>query len=243
MAFGNLLQGVPFTLNALLIPTYEGSFWGLLNPYALLCGLVSLAMVVTQGATWLQMKTKDALKERASFIAEKSAIVTSGSFVLAGVFIPFIDGYVITSDIFTQAPSNPLNKTVISESGAWLNNFMIYPWLCLAPLLGIVMPILSLFASRKARHGFAFLASSLAIAGIILTAGFALFPFVMPSSLEPSHSLTMWDSTSSERTLQIMTGVAFVMVPVILSYTIWCYYKMFGRLDEQFIEDNKTSLY
>ncbi len=243
VAFGNLLQGVPFTLNALLIPTYEGSFWGLLNPYALLCGLVSLAMVVTQGATWLQMKTKDALKERASFIAEKSAIVTSGSFVLAGVFIPFIDGYVITSDIFTQAPSNPLNKTVISESGAWLNNFMIYPWLCLAPLLGIVMPILSLFASRKARHGFAFLASSLAIAGIILTAGFALFPFVMPSSLEPSHSLTMWDSTSSERTLQIMTGVAFVMVPVILSYTIWCYYKMFGRLDEQFIEDNKTSLY
>lgn len=65
----------------------------------------------------------------------------------------------------------------------------------------------------------------------------------MPSSLEPSHSLTMWDSTSSELTLQIMTGVAAIFVPIILSYTAWSYYKMYGRLDEQYIEDNKNSLY
>lgn len=105
------------------------------------------------------------------------------------------------------------------------------------------MPLLAALASRFERGGFAFLFSSLAIAGVILTAGFAMFPFVMPSSLVPSHSLTMWDATSSELTLNIMTGVAFVMVPIILGYTIWCYYKMFGRLDSKFIEENKNSLY
>ncbi len=62
----------------------------------------------------------------------------------------------------------------------------------------------------------------------------------MPSDLMPSHSLTMWDATSSELTLNLMTGVAFVMVPIILGYTSWTYYKMFGRLDDQYIEDNKT---
>jgi len=83
----------------------------------------------------------------------------------------------------------------------------------------------------------------LANAGVIFTAGFAMFPFIMPSSLVPSNSLTMWDSTSSELTLNLMTVVAFVMVPIILGYTTWTYYKMFGRLDSKFIEENKNSLY
>jgi cytochrome d ubiquinol oxidase subunit II len=98
-------------------------------------------------------------------------------------------------------------------------------------------------ASRLERGGFAFLFSSLSNAGVILTAGFAMFPFVMPSSLNPDHSLTMWDSTASELTLGLMTAVAAVMVPVILGYTTWTYYKMFGRLDKKHIEDNDVSAY
>ncbi|MEQ1428581.1 cytochrome d ubiquinol oxidase subunit II, partial [Salmonella enterica] len=87
-------------------------------------------------------------------------------------------------------------------------------------------PLLAVLASRFEKCALAFLVSSLGNAGIILTAGFAMFPFVMPSDLVPSHSLTMWDATSSELTLNLMTGVAFVMVPIILSYTVWSYYKM-----------------
>ncbi len=87
------------------------------------------------------------------------------------------------------------------------------------------------------------MASSLTVAGIIFTAGFAMFPFVMPSSLAPSHSLTIWDATSSQLTMEIITVIAFVMVPVILGYTTWTYYKMFGRLDTKYIEENKTSAY
>lgn len=243
VAFGNLLQGVPFELSDILIPTYKGTFFGLLNPFALLCGLVSLFMIVTQGATWLQMKTTDALHVRARNVAQISAVLTAVCFALAGFWAQSIEGFVITSQIVTDAVSNPLNKEVVTLTGALFNNYEAYPVLWTAPLLAVVMPLLAALASRFERGGFAFLFSSLAIAGVILTAGFAMFPFVMPSSLVPSHSLTMWDATSSELTLNIMTGVAFVMVPIILGYTIWCYYKMFGRLDSKFIEENKNSLY
>lgn len=243
VAFGNLLQGVPFEFNDLLIPSYQGHFFGLLNPFALLCGLVSLAMILTQGAAWLQMKTKDALYARANKVAYFAALTTAVLFVVAGIWVMNIEGYLVTSDIVKDATSNPLHKDVVLEMGAWAQNFKAQPVLWALPALGVLMSVLAAVASKFHRVGWAFLCSSLAIAGVILTAGFAMFPFVMPSSLTPNHSLTLWDATSSELTLNIMTGVAIVMVPIILGYTSWCYYKMFGRLDEKFIEDNKSSLY
>ncbi len=243
VAFGNLLQGVPFQLSELLIPTYTGSFFGLLNPFALLCGLVSSAMILTQGATYLQMKTCDELRERSSNTAVITALVTAVLFAVGGVWAQFIEGYSIVGNLDIAGPSNPLNKEVVRESGALFANFKEYPILWAAPVLGVVMQLLTAAFSKLHRPGLAFTTSSLSMAGIILTFGFALFPFIMPSSIMPSHSLTVWDATSSELTLNIMTGVAFVMVPIVLSYTIWTYYKLFGRLDNKYIEDNKTSLY
>ncbi|OOE95668.1 cytochrome d ubiquinol oxidase subunit II [Salinivibrio sp. IB643] len=243
VAFGNLLQGVPFQLSDLLIPTYTGGFFALLNPFALVCGLVSLFMVVLQGATWLQMKTTDALHVRARNVAQLCALLTTVLFVAAGFWVQNLEGFVVVSEAANQAASNPLAKEVAVQSGAWMHNYQAMPILWLAPVVGAVMPLLALLASRVERGGWAFLFSSLAIAGVILTAGIAMFPFVMPSSTFPSHSLTMWDATSSELTLSIMTIVAAIFVPIILAYTLWCYIKMFGRLDAQYIEDNKHSLY
>ncbi|MCG7586607.1 cytochrome d ubiquinol oxidase subunit II, partial [Photobacterium sp. OFAV2-7] len=243
VAFGNLLQGVPFELSDLLIPTYTGSFFALLNPFALLCGIVSILMITTQGAAYLQMKTSDAIRERARRVAMITSIGTAVCFAVAGFWAQSIEGYVITSEIMTNAPSNPLTKEVMRQSGALFANFDAYPLLWIAPALAVFMPLLTLLASRANSGVLAFITSSLTMAGVILTAGFALFPFIMPSSSVPNHSLTMWDATSSELTLNIMTGVAAVMVPIILAYTSWCYYKMFGRLDNKYIEDNKTSLY
>lgn len=243
VAFGNLLQGVPFSLNDFLMPSYKGSFFGLLNPFALLCGVISLGVFLMMGTTWLQMKTTDAVYERARKLAMILSLAVAVLFVLAGMWIQFIDGYVITSQIDTFAASNPLNKEVVRETGAWMNNFYNYPLLWAAPALAVVMPLLTALLSKLERNGLAFLTSSLTAAGVILTAGFTMFPFVMPSALNPDHSLTMWDSTSSELTLQIMTVVAAVFVPIILSYTAWSYYKMFGRLDDSYIEENKNSLY
>ncbi|MDV5170556.1 cytochrome d ubiquinol oxidase subunit II [Photobacterium rosenbergii] len=243
VAFGNLMQGVPFELNEFLIPTYKGSFFGLLNPFALLCGIVSILMITTQGAAYLQMKTTDAIRERARRVAMLTSVGTAVCFAIAGIWAQSIEGYIVTSEIATNAPSNPLTKEVMRQSGALFANFDAYPLLWIAPALAVAMPVLTVLCSRANRGALAFITSSLTMAGVILTAGFALFPFIMPSSLVPNHSLTMWDATSSELTLNIMTGVAAVMVPIILAYTSWCYYKMFGRLDTQYIEDNKNSLY
>lgn len=243
VVFGNLLQGVPFNLDEFLIPTYHGSFFGLLNPFALLCGVISLLMFLLQGTTWLQMKTTHKLRAKSRRLSQVLGLVLTVAFVGAGFWIQHIDGYVITSVMNHSADSDPLGKTVIREAGAWMTNFHTYPKLWAAPLLGVLMPLFAVLASRFNKSGLAFLASSLANAGVIATAGIAMFPFVMPSSLDPSHSLTMWDATSSKLTMQIITMVAFVMVPVIVAYTSWTYYKMFGRVDEQYIEQNKTSAY
>src|SRR5690606_10094946 len=87
--------------------------------------------------------------------------------------------------------------------------------------------------SKLGRSGWAFVCSSLSMAGIIFTAGGSLFPFMLPSSADPSMSLTVWDASSSETTLLIMFVVALIFVPIILAYTAWSFWTMRGRIREQ----------
>ncbi|MPY24969.1 cytochrome d ubiquinol oxidase subunit II [Shewanella psychropiezotolerans] len=244
VAFGNLLQGVPFNFDEYLRATYHGGFFGLLNPFGIIAGLICVSMFMMQGATWLQMKTESDLRARSANAAQVLALLLFVLFGAAGVWlVNGIDGYVITSALDTYGVSDPTMKTVAVESGAWLANYDKYPVTMMFPVLGLLMPLLVIVASRLNRSGFAFLFSSLAIAAVILTCGAAMFPFVMPSSLEPNVSLTMWDATASETSLTVMTWAAIIFIPIVLSYTIYTYYKMFGRLSRSFIEDNKTSLY
>ena len=244
IAFGNLLQGVPFELNELSQVTYTGSFFALLNPFALLCGVLSLAMLVTHGANWLQMKTTAELRNRARAITQIGALVTLITFVLAGVWLSFKEGYVVTSVLDHFAPSSPASgKEVAVEVGAWFKNFNETPALWIFPALVVIGALLNVVASKANRCGFAFFFSVLTMAGVIITAAVSMFPFVMPSSTHPAQSLLMWDATSSELTLTLMFYLALVFVTISLLYTIWSYYKMFGRLDESFVEENKNSLY
>jgi len=244
VAFGNLLQGVPFELNELSQVTYTGSFFALLNPFALLCGMLSLAMLVTHGANWLQMKTTAELRNRARAITQIGALVTLITFVLAGVWLSFKEGYVVTSVLDHFAPSSPASgKEVAVEVGAWFKNFNETPALWIFPALVVIGALLNVVASKANRCGFAFFFSVLTMAGVIITAAVSMFPFVMPSSTHPAQSLLMWDATSSELTLTLMFYLALVFVSISLLYTIWSYYKMFGRLDESFVEDNKNTLY
>ncbi|CAQ85054.1 MULTISPECIES: cytochrome d ubiquinol oxidase subunit II [Photorhabdus] len=244
VAFGNLLQGVPFNVDSQLRLSYAGSFFGLLNPYGLLAGVISLMMIVTQGATYLQMRTTGELRLRSRVATYICALVTMVAFLLAGVWLIYgIDGYIVTGGLDTMAQSNPLHKEVSHQAGAWLTNFNNYSWLWTLPALGVVAPLLTMLMTRMNKAGWAFLFSSLTVTCIILTCGVTMFPFVMPSITDPNVSLTMWDATSSLMTLRVMFVVALIFVPIILGYTIWCYYKMFGRLDKSFIEDNKHSLY
>ncbi|MCG9558057.1 cytochrome d ubiquinol oxidase subunit II [Vibrio kanaloae] len=243
VAFGNLMQGLPFSLNSLLMVEYHGSFVDLINPFAILCGFVGLLMALLQGSAWLMMKTTDALYNKARFVAQASAILVASLMAIGGIAISQIDGYLIVGELNHCAVSNPLNKQAIVETGAWLTNFETYPWMWFAPIGSVLIPLLAMVSARLKWDALAFASSSLTNACIILTAGFSIFPFIIPSSVNPSHSLTLWDSTSSELTLNIMTGVAFVMVPIILCYTAFSYRTMFGRLDSEYVERNGHSLY
>lgn len=244
VAFGNLLLGVPFHIDEYLRLYYTGSLFQLLNPFGLLAGIVSLTMLVTQGATYLQMRTTGELHLRTRAASQISALVMMVCFLIAGVWlVKGIDGFVVTSALDTAGQSNPLRKTVAHQAGAWLLNYNKMPGLWAIPALGVILPLLTILFSRINKGALAFVSSSLTIACVILTAGITMFPFVMPSSTTPDASLTMWDATSSLLTLKVMTVVACIFVPIILIYTSWAYYKMFGRLDKTYIENNKHSLY
>ncbi|MEC9263304.1 MAG: cytochrome d ubiquinol oxidase subunit II [Pseudomonadota bacterium] len=231
VAFGNLLLGVPFELDGNLKATYTGSFFGLLTPFALVAGLVSVAMILNHGATWLQMKTDSFIEVRARAVSVVLSLATVVLFILVGLWVAFgLDGFVVTSTVDTLATSNPLKKEVAVEAGAWMANYSKYPWMVVAPLIGIGAGLACAFFSKAGRGGWAFVSSALMMTGIILTAGFSMFPFLMPSTTMPVASLTVWDATSSEMTLKIMFGVACVFVPIVLSYTAYGFYVMRGRI-------------
>ncbi|CAM3536540.1 cytochrome d ubiquinol oxidase subunit II [Parendozoicomonas haliclonae] len=243
VAFGNLFQGYGYDMDQYLRTSFQEGFWELLNPFALLCGVVSLSMILMQGATWLNLRTSGDVQVRSTGVARILAVVVIIAFAAAGIWLAKMPGYVITSAIDTAGAANPLNKTVaFGEIGAWFNNYTLYPETMLAPVIAFAGALGVLLLVNK-MPALSFVCSSLCNAGVIATAGLSLFPFIMPSSTDPNVSLTIWDATSSQFTLGIMTFVALVFVPLILAYTTWCFYKMWGRVDADHIEANTHSLY
>ena len=244
VAVGNVLLGVPFRLGSDLRIFYDGTFFGLLTPFALLCGLVSLAMLIMHGASWLTFKTEGEVAVRASRLGFIAALVTTVLFALAGVWIAMgINGYEITSAINKTGPSNPLLKTADVAQGAWLANFKAAPVLWLLPALGLLLPLVSAMGMRARREWLALLSSGLAIACIILTVGAAMFPMILPSSVDPRFSLTVWDSSSSHVTLFIMLVCALIFMPIILAYTSWVYHILRGKVDPMAIIEGRSHSY
>jgi cytochrome d ubiquinol oxidase subunit II len=240
VAFGNLLQGVPFTFDDMLRPYYGGSFFGLLNPFALLTGVVSLAMLVMHGAVYLQMRTEGAIAQRARGAARIFSIIFIAAFILAGIWQAYGGfGYRIVALPDPGASFSPLAKTVEKAAGAWMTNYTAHPWMWLAPALAVGGGFLALLMSG----GGAFVFSATALAGTILTAGFAMFPFVMPSSTFPSASLTAYDAVSSHRTLNLMFAAVVLFLPVVLLYTGWVYRVLRGKVTEKRIQEETHSAY
>ena len=244
VAFGNLFQGVPFSFDDHLVSTYSGSFWALLNPFALLCGVVSTAMITFHGAIYLVHRTQGEIQWRALRAAGFFGGLMVLSFIAAGVWLWMgIPGYVIQSAVEGGALPNPLAKTVVREAGAWFANYRAYPATLLLPALGIVGVFAAQALARSGRSMAAFWASALAIVGVIGTAGAALFPFIMPSSLDPRASLTVWDSVSSRLTLNIMLWATLIFMPIIILYTSWAYRVMGGKVTAAYVRENSHSAY
>lgn len=243
IAFGNLLQGVPFQFDAYLVSRYSGSFWQLLNPFALLCGVVSSAMLTMHGGVYLAHRTEGVLQRRAIRGALGAALVMVLGFVAAGLWLPAIEGYRISSAIDGGALPDVLGKTVVREAGAWLANYGRQPLLWLLPALGVGGAALAALLLVRRRTLAAFVASSLSVTGVIATAGASMFPFVMPSSSMPNASLTVWDSVSSHLSLAIMFWAALFFMPLIILYTGWAYRVMRGKVTAAHIEANQHSAY
>jgi cytochrome d ubiquinol oxidase subunit II len=244
VAFGNLFLGVPFQFDETLRMTYSGSFFGLLMPFPLLCGVVSLALIVTQGAHFLILRTTGEVAERARKAAMAFNVILIATFALAGIWLAAgIPGYVVSGGLNPNGPSNPLAKDVVQQAGAWLANYARYPATILIPVIAFAAMFAGLWAAIKRKGGVAFVASSLACAGVIGTAGVSLFPFVLPSSSHPKSSLTLWDATSSQNTLGIMLVVVVIFLPIVVLYTSWAYRVMRGKVTSEFVESNSKSVY
>ncbi|WP_234086555.1 cytochrome d ubiquinol oxidase subunit II [Azonexus sp. R2A61] len=244
VAFGNLFQGVPFHFADNLMPYYTGSFWALLNPFALLCGVVSTAMITFHGAIYLMHRTEGAVQRRT-----QTAMLIFGSLLLlafsaAGIWLwQGIDGFAIVSTVDPAALPNPLDKEVIRQPGAWLANYDKYPATLLLPALAYAGTLAAMLLAVNRATLAAFVASSLAIVGVIGTAGASLFPFVMPSSTDLRSGLTVWDSVSSQLTLNIMLWVTLIFMPLIIAYTGWAYKVMAGKVTAAYIRENDHAAY
>ena len=231
VAVGNVPQGMPFRLDDDLRAFYEGSFLGLFTPFTLLCGLLSVATLVTHGAAWLAIKAEEGpVRERARLF---------GSIAAPAIILLFAVGYLfaargglgfrLAGAIDPAGPSNPLRDQAVVAPGAWLDNFGLHPWMMIAPGLGFVGAAFAFLGIRRRSEAAAFVGSSAAALGVISTVGLSMFPFILPSSIDPRSSLTVWNASSSHLTLFLMLAVTVVFLPIVLAYTAWAFKVMWGR--------------
>jgi cytochrome d ubiquinol oxidase subunit II len=247
VAVGNVIQGVPFHFTEDLRSIYEGAWYakfiGLLDPFSLLAGVVSLSMLVMHGGAWLTLKAEGAVQQRARTIGSVAALVAVVAYALAGVWMAFgIEGYRIVGDYVTGGPSNPLYFNV-EKTATWLSAYSDRPWIVIAPAMGIIGGLLTFVGLRAGREVSTLLFSKMAILGVISSVGLTMFPFIMPSSSDPQSSLTVWNSSSSHLTLFIMLVVTAIFMPLILMYTAWVYKVLWGKVTAASVTDNSHSVY
>lgn len=242
VAVGNIILGVPFTFdeNALRM-VYQGHFYQLFTPFALLCGVLSVVMLAMHGAVLLAWRTEDPVSSRARNWGRLCALLVLALFVVGGFWVTALDGHTITSAVDMQGPSDPMLKSVTVQSGAWMANYAKWPLMWIAPALGVAGAVLVLLLLTMRANVLSFLASAVSIAGIILTVGFSLFPFLMPSSSNPQAGLTVWDASSSHMTLWIMVIAVVVFLPIVTVYTAWVYRVMRGKVTHASVGDTPNS--
>lgn len=247
VAVGNVIQGVPFHLTDDLHTIYEGAWYmkfiGLLDPFSILAGLVSLTMLIMHGAAWLTVKTQGAVQMRARKIGSVAALGAVASYIAAGIWLAVgIEGFALVGDYATDGPSNPLHFAV-ERTPSWLAAYEARPWIMIAPIMGIVGGLLTFAGLRAGREVSTLLFSKMAILGVISSVGLTMFPFIMPSSSDPRSSLTVWGASSSHLTLFIMLVVTVIFMPLILAYTAWVYRVLWGKVTDKDVIENSHSVY
>jgi cytochrome d oxidase, subunit II (cydB) len=241
VAVGNLLVGLSFSFNSELQISYGAGFFSLLNPFAVFCGVVALLILLLHGATFLAMRAEDIIASRARKLIVPVGFLAVILFILGGLWTSQLTGLRLDGigDV-TQAVT-PFDKQVSSGKGLWFANFAVCPLLWIIPALAILSGLLTVFLTKQRKSGLAFVMSGLCCATVILTAGVSLFPFVFPSNLDLTSSLTLWDAASSQMTLMMMLLVVIIFMPIVMFYTGWVYRVMRGQVTAATVESDSNS--
>ena len=243
VALGNLLKGIPFHLDSDMRIIYYGTFSELLNPFSLLVGITALGVLVMHGAVYLQLKTDADIAQRAKEKVFTAAIVALVGFALSGLWVMRLEGYHITSEILYDGASNPLAKFVKRGEELWLDNYGHIPALIAIPVLVFICGGLTVWLSKQDKAKWAFISSAATITFMISTVALSMFPFLIPSNMSLNSSLTVWDSSASHKTLQIMFWATAIFLPIILLYTRWVFKVLRGKVTLEDIEKNNHSAY
>ncbi|MFC6276671.1 cytochrome d ubiquinol oxidase subunit II [Psittacicella hinzii] len=247
VALGNVLLGVPFEFDSIGRSFYgPGTLWilnllKLLNPFGLLVGLLCLCVVLTQGANWVALRT-DRTSELYARATKAGSVFSLAVFVLAvvtAIALAFISGYHLDKNMLILDATTD----AVSRTSSWYANYTANPVLFVFPVLALVMYLASARSAKNGRNAFAFITSSCGVLLLFVTYAITLFPFILPSSIAPHQSLTIFNATSSQLTLNVMFWVAIVVVPIVLIYTVWAYYKMWTRLSTKTVTENTHALY
>lgn len=192
---GNAMVGVPLNSRGI----YVAGFWHLLRPYPLMVGLLAVAMFVMHGAIFLQLKTTGALRERAGGWTRRA-------------YMAFLLMYLV----------------VTVATWLWIPRaiapFQSNPWAWLVVAANLVAVLSIPFALSRHRAGWAFIASCWTIIAFVLLLGLALFPNLVTSAPHPENSLTIYNASSSEKTLGIMLAIAAIGMPFVVTYTAIIYW-------------------
>ncbi len=194
---------------------YHGSLLSLLNPYGLLTGVLFVLLFLTHGSLYVCVKTEGELCDRSTALAGKLWNVELAVAVL------FLASTAFATKLYDNYLSAPL--------------LLIVPVLAVASLFGIKVFLV------KGKPLMAFASSCTTIVMVVFTGVIGLFPNLIPSSLDPAHSLTIFNSSSSVYTLKIMTVVALVFVPVVIAYKIWVYRVFRSRVTDDVVLKNEQA--
>lgn len=247
VAMGNCLIGFPFYFDTTTFQNYyTGNFFGLLNGFALLSGVASVLMVLMHGSVYMQQHTEGGLRALGRKLFFIFSILLFVCFSIAGLYIAFrMSGYTLIASP-EDATLYPANNIVSYTKGAWLASYLVYPWKYYPPIIAYVALLVAWLANYFRRIVLCFWASAFTVGGMIATVGATLFPFLMPSSIMPSQSLTVWNSTSSQYALNIMLYVASILFVVIFIYKIFAFRTIWSKkhtITEKDLEENEHTFY
>jgi cytochrome d ubiquinol oxidase subunit II len=198
VAIGNIIRGIPLAADG----EYAGTFFTLLNPFALVIGLLAVAMFVMQGAAWLMVRTEGELRARAQRVGLVATVATIALWVVA----------------------TPLSRIVAPHTWRAYANPLSY----IVPVVFLVFAVGAWRQFKKGAGGRTFLFSSLAVAALVGLVGLALYPYMVPALGNLDASLTIRNASSSPLALKTMLYIALGGVPIVLVYTVFIYSKFFG---------------